>query len=168
MSSGSGSGSVSGSDQGSGVATYEGEWLEAHNGDVPEGAVEGGYDDKKETLYIARGYFKGTLLPGCLNPKDKCCYVSLDGNVGKLTTYEVLVNTDAYWKSVSGSDDIWDLPLLAGWYTEESPVIIGRVKYKDSIINGMYHCDKKVFYIVVKDKEMAFKDFEILLYSAEE
>lgn len=84
-------------------------------------------------------------------------HVTLEGNVGKLTAYEVLCNTKTNWKAVTGLESIMELHGLVRWLTNESIVTVGRVKVKDAYING-------IFYIAMHGKEMTFKKFEILQF----
>ncbi|KAL5284477.1 hypothetical protein ACFFRR_006647 [Megaselia abdita] len=163
LSSGSGSSASS--------ARIEGphEWVEAFNGDIPEGAVAGGVDHKNDTIYVARGVFKDILCPGSLCPKDGGVYVCLEGSVGKLTAYEVLCNAKVIWKNWSaGNAKLLNSGLkeeaIVGWVTDEAPMLVGRVKIKEAMAVGMYHGDNQIFYAAYQGKEMAFKKFELLLF----
>lgn len=150
--------SESGSESEGSDSSFHLEWVEALNGDIPEGAVDGGYDDKKEKLYVARGLYKDILLAGYLHPKDGVAYVCLDGNVGKLSAYEVLCNTNLKWVDSSVEDDI------VGWDTEESTIACARAKHKDSLLPGMFHVDNGYTYAVYQGKELAFKNYELLQF----
>lgn len=152
------------SDSSSETSEFPHAWVEAFNGDVPDGAIEGGFNDKKDKLYVARGFFKGILCPGSLCPKDGCVYVCLEGNVGELTAYEVLCETLVIWKKTSAGR--YEIPQqsLVGWHTDESPLVCGRVKIKHSLVLGMYHYVNQTFYAVYQGSVMAFKKFEILLF----
>lgn len=139
-------------------------WVEALNGDVPEGAIEGGHDDKNQKLYVGRGYYKNVLIPGSLSPADGCVHVCLEGNVAKLTAYEVLCETQVTWKEGSRGNRNIPQRSCVGWLTEETAFICGRVKIKDWLVPGMYSCDTEFFYAVHQGKEMAFNKFEILVF----
>lgn len=152
------------------VKSYAHEWIEALKGDVPEGAVEGGYyAGEKETtpLYVARGFFKERLLAGCLDPRNGCCYVTWDGHVGKLTAYEVLCNANTRWvpdtNLTTGAEDLLcfsskkidDIRFLA---------FPARANYKKSLIIGCYYNENPAMHIVYQEKALELKKFEMLQF----
>lgn len=154
------------------VKTYEHEWIEAFKGDVPEGAVKGGYyteENEKTQLYVARGFFKDKLLSGSLNPKDGCCYVTWKGSVGKLTAYEVLCNADTRWVPDSsyadGPDDL--LGFSSDIKKEDDGDLLvfpARVKYKKSIIIGYYSNERTSMNIAYQGKEKEFDKYETMQF----
>lgn len=50
-------------------------WVQAANGDIPEGALQGGTDCNGEPIYVARGHHEGALLPGKLACSHGVCFV---------------------------------------------------------------------------------------------
>lgn len=65
-------------------------WEFATNGEVPEGAVEGGRTVDGEKLYFGRAIHEGTQTPGKVQVSHGCLYIPFDGAEVALTEYEVL------------------------------------------------------------------------------
>ncbi|KAG8227435.1 hypothetical protein J437_LFUL000444 [Ladona fulva] len=53
-------------------------WRVCSDGEIPSDAFEAGKEDGN-SLYVARAYHEGDLIPGKLNPKHGLCYISWGG-----------------------------------------------------------------------------------------
>lgn len=69
------------------VTAGPGTWVDAAGGEIPEGAVPGGFDG--EQLYIARASHEGALIPGKLVPSHGVAYVSWGGGEHGKAEYQV-------------------------------------------------------------------------------
>ncbi|XP_033336870.1 natterin-4 [Megalopta genalis] len=66
-------------------------WEFASNGDVPGNAVQAGYTDSGETLYVGRTFHNGSQTIGKIQPSHNCLYIPFDGEELSFRDYEVLV-----------------------------------------------------------------------------
>ncbi len=75
------------------VAQYETYvvWASAANGDVPAGAVVGGYESDGTDLYVCRGAYQGGLHMGKVRKAFQACNLGWGGKEVKVNPYEVLV-----------------------------------------------------------------------------
>merc|ERR1711951_268036 len=48
-------------------------WVDASNGHIPTGAVQGGYNDSNDPLYIGRARHEDSFAVGKVNPEHGCC-----------------------------------------------------------------------------------------------
>ena len=58
---------------------------------MPDGAVKGGQNEKKENIFICSIKLGSIKLVGKINPKHKVCYVPLNGKEKSLSKYSTLV-----------------------------------------------------------------------------
>ncbi|KAK4316863.1 hypothetical protein Pmani_012020 [Petrolisthes manimaculis] len=65
-------------------------WQRANNGEVPRGALQGGYSETGEKLYFGRLNHGGILLSGKVHPSHRVCYVPYNGQEVQNSSYEVL------------------------------------------------------------------------------
>ncbi|XP_042229725.1 uncharacterized protein LOC121871457 isoform X2 [Homarus americanus] len=65
-------------------------WQSAKQGNVPMGALEGGYTVNGEKLFIGRFSVSGTVVSGKVHCSHKVCYVPYWGSENKSAVYEVL------------------------------------------------------------------------------
>ena len=62
-------------------------WVDAQGGEVPPGAVPGGFDN--EQLYVGRAQHEGALIPGKVVPSHGVCYVAWGGQEHGKSEYQV-------------------------------------------------------------------------------
>lgn len=65
-------------------------WQAARNGTVPVGALQGGYSETGEPLYIGRFKNSGNYISGKVHPSHRVCYVPYWGAETSNATYDVL------------------------------------------------------------------------------
>lgn len=137
---------------------------------LPQGAIEAGVDENNETVYVARGKFKNELVPGTLYPNEGCVHVCLEGDVGRLTTYEVLCCMNVTWWKPNKNINKWiqkpPVPVL-GYMVNYgmTQLFIGRVKIKKHVVVGFVHEEHQVFYAAYQGKAMTLKKgFEVLIF----
>ncbi|KAK3868116.1 hypothetical protein Pcinc_026468 [Petrolisthes cinctipes] len=65
-------------------------WQRASNGEVPRGALQGGYSETGEKLYIGRVNHGRTVLSGKVQPSHRVCYIPYNGQEVHHSSYEVL------------------------------------------------------------------------------
>lgn len=66
-------------------------WVKASNGEIPNGAMQGGISKDKEPLFIGRGYVEGFTSVGAVYPSRGICAFPYGGNQVEMRDYEVLV-----------------------------------------------------------------------------
>ena len=67
------------------------EWKTSSNGEIPQGAIKGGYTMNGELLYIGRALHEGVLLCGKIQPSHEAIYVSYRNKEHKYSSYEILI-----------------------------------------------------------------------------
>ena len=67
------------------------EWVYRKNGNVPDGAVEGGRDGSGEKYYIGKHSHHGDTLPGKVHKSHECLYISYGGKEISKKEYAILV-----------------------------------------------------------------------------
>lgn len=66
------------------------EWVDASDGDLPRGALQGGHNKDGEPLFVARAEHDGNWCCGHLNPDLGCVYVPYGGGEHSHEQYQVL------------------------------------------------------------------------------
>jgi len=66
-------------------------WVAASDGQVPNGALQGGVSEDKEALFIGRCLIEGATSIGPVYPSRGVCAIPYGGQVTDMTDYEVLV-----------------------------------------------------------------------------
>ena len=65
-------------------------WVPHSEGNVPSGALQGGFSEDGEPLYIGRISVDGVVFCGKIHPSHGCCYVPYSGSEHSHKHYEVL------------------------------------------------------------------------------
>lgn len=66
-------------------------WVAATSGVVPENALDTGYSETGETLYLGRATYEGRVRYGKLHPSHSCVYMPFEDKEVSNREYEVLV-----------------------------------------------------------------------------
>lgn len=67
------------------------EWIETRKDEIPPGALEAGYAETGERLYIGRIRHKGSMCIGKVHPSHKCLYISFGGKEIAYKSYQIFV-----------------------------------------------------------------------------
>lgn len=67
------------------------EWKESRKDEIPQGALEAGYSETGEKLYIGRIKHKGSMCLGKVHPSHKCLYIVFGGKEIAYKAYQILV-----------------------------------------------------------------------------
>merc|ERR1711918_31666 len=54
-------------------------WVDASNGHIPTGAIQGGFNEENEPIYIGRAHHEDSYAVGKINPEHGCCYIPFGG-----------------------------------------------------------------------------------------
>ncbi|KAK9753383.1 Protein of unknown function (DUF3421) [Popillia japonica] len=136
-------------------------WVPAASGDIPQNAFVGG-EDNGETLFVARGSFGDSQVPGKLLASHGCCYVPWGGKENPLTEYEVLCDFNGDWIECSGAS-IPQNAFPAGESEDGEPLYIGRVFIDGTLTIGKVQESHGVCYVPYDGKEESFQDYQILV-----
>ncbi|GJQ79411.1 hypothetical protein Trydic_g16270 [Trypoxylus dichotomus] len=136
-------------------------WVFASNGDVPPDAFVGG-EDNGETVFIARGSFSNSQVPGKLLPSHGCCYVPWGGKENPLAEYEVLCDFNGMWIDCSGAD-VPSNALPAGETEDGEPLYVGRVFHDGTLTVGKVQQSHGVCYVPYGGEELPYQDYQILV-----
>merc|ERR1711872_564358 len=66
-------------------------WVDASNGHIPTGAIQGGFNEENDPIYIGRAHHEDSYAVGKINPEHGCCYIPFGGEEHAHTEYQVLV-----------------------------------------------------------------------------
>merc|ERR1712018_86233 len=50
-------------------------WVDASNGHIPTGAIQGGFNEENDPIYIGRAHHEDSYAVGKINPEHGCCYI---------------------------------------------------------------------------------------------
>lgn len=67
------------------------EWKESRKDEIPEGALEAGYSETGERLYIGRIKHKGSMCLGKVQPSHKCLYIVFAGKEVAYKAYQIFI-----------------------------------------------------------------------------
>lgn len=67
------------------------DWLPSSGGQVPVGAVVGGFKADGNKIYIGRTYHEGKIIVGKVNVEQGCLYIADSGAEHRYDEYEILV-----------------------------------------------------------------------------
>lgn len=67
------------------------EWVAAAEGQLPNGALQGGQESDGEKLYIGRAQHEVAIVVGKVHPRHGVAYLPYVGKEVKVPTYDVLV-----------------------------------------------------------------------------
>ena len=65
-------------------------WVDASNGHIPTGAVQGGFNEDNHPLYIGRARHEDSFAVGKINPDHGCCYIPYGGEEIAKEDYQVV------------------------------------------------------------------------------
>eukprot|EP00092_Neocalanus_flemingeri_P015416 GFUD01016684.1.p1 GENE.GFUD01016684.1~~GFUD01016684.1.p1 ORF type:complete len:183 (-),score=61.14 GFUD01016684.1:141-689(-) len=66
-------------------------WVDASNGHIPTGAIQGGFNENNDPLYIGRARHEDSFAVGKINEEHGCCYIPYGGEEIAKEDYQVLV-----------------------------------------------------------------------------
>ncbi|XP_047000999.1 uncharacterized protein LOC124616700 isoform X2 [Schistocerca americana] len=135
-------------------------WVPARAGEVPPGAVPGGYDN--EQLYVGRARHEGALIPGKVHPSHGVCYVAWGGQEHGKEEYEVLCGCEAAWvPAAQGQVPAGALP--SGETEDGEPLFTGRAQHEGAMCVGKVQGSHTVCYIPYGGQEIAYPEYEVLV-----
>lgn len=130
-------------------------WVNARNGYVPSGAVEGGFDGEK--LYVCSvGTNVGKLAPG-----HKTCYVAYGNRSFAYNRYQVLVADN--WKWVPLTGDVPQGAVIGGKGTDGENLYVCNAVVDGKWAPGKYQVSHDVCYVAYGNKSVAAKNFNVVV-----
>nr|ADV17352.1 farnesoic acid methyltransferase [Schistocerca gregaria]AEV89769.1 farnesoic acid O-methyltransferase [Schistocerca gregaria] len=135
-------------------------WVPARAGEVPPGAVPGGYDN--EQLYVGRARHEGALIPGKVHPSHGVCYVAWGGQEHGKEEYEVLCGCEAAWVPAA-QGQVPEGALPSGETEDGEPLFTGRAQHEGAMCVGKVQASHTVCYIPYGGQEIAYPEYEVLV-----
>ncbi|XP_049964112.1 uncharacterized protein LOC126484593 isoform X1 [Schistocerca serialis cubense] len=135
-------------------------WVPARAGEVPPGAVPGGYDN--EQLYVGRARHEGALIPGKVHPSHGVCYVAWGGQEHGKEEYEVLCGCEAAWVPAA-QGQVPEGALPSGETEDGEPLFTGRAQHEGAMCVGKVQGSHTVCYIPYGGQEIAYPEYEVLV-----
>nr|SIW59360.1 Farnesoic acid methyltransferase crustacean-type [Blattella germanica] len=135
-------------------------WVDAQGGEVPSGAVPGGFDN--EQVYVGRASHEGALIPGKVVPSHGVCYVPWGGQEHGKTEYQVLTGCEAAWIPAAGGA-LPEGALPSGESEDGEPLFVGRAAHEGTMTVGKVQPSHSVCYIPYGGQELAYQEYEVLV-----
>ena len=165
-------------------STYS--WIDARDGEVPQGALAAGMTSNGEVTYAARVVVNGVDVPGHLAPPKHYCQVSYAATEREHTQYQVLTIEDPagfYWKLdsqghlpervVFGGEDgkkmgvgrtITGSDVSVGKTYKGVPIRLPTCKTKASLqLVGKVHPSHGCLYVPYEGLEYIYREYEVLV-----
>jgi len=152
-------------------------WVLTHGKNIPSGAIKGGHD-QCHTLYIARAFQDGGVIPGKASDWfQKGAVIGYEEKEIQLDTYEILVGNKnkVKWVTVKGSlkvDSLDAKPVEGGKENNETLLYIAQAPYGDNepidVHPGKVSEGLDGAFIPYKGTEKKVKEYAVLCYKSEE
>jgi len=138
-------------------------WEPVRGGNIPAYAVLAGHDTDGGPIYAGRASFRSELLPAKVVPNHQVAYVPFAGSEHRVDNYEVLVTRKriAWQPDSDGSVPTGALPV--GTARNKETLYMARVEYNNSLTPGKVHPSHGVCYIPFGGKELAFRQYSVLV-----
>lgn len=149
------------------VTAYD--WIPCRNGEHPENAVVGGWEEEGRKLLVVRSYIQGVLTPGKLHanirsPITAC--IPFDGKEHYVDDYEVLTAADNTGFDWVPSKDGYRHPkaVVGGKGIDGHELLVGRVRFHGGMHPGNIQPLRGVCSIGFDKRELHFTEYEILTH----
>lgn len=142
------------------------QWVSANCCHIPEGAILAGEDIDCNTMYVCRADHLNEVIPGKQLPNKGEAYICHAGKEHAKHRVEVLCNGNTSWVETSGCC-IPDNAVPAGHTECGETLYIGRTQHECSLTIGKVHPSHGVLYIPFGGKEIAYREYEILVENDE-
>lgn len=129
---------------------------------VPHNSVLGGRDTDGAQIYVGRASHEGDLIPCKVLPSKKIAYLAHNGVEIPKHNFEILVGTDVQWKR-ERNGKVPPGAFVGGRTINGEPLYIGRGDHNRSQTVGKVHQSHGCLYISYGGKEIALKDYEVLV-----
>lgn len=136
-------------------------WVLYAKGDLPAGAVEGGYiGDVK--LYIGRGMLDGCWVPGFIHGTEKELHVAWKKKEVKIKKFQVLVYSQGSFEPLTVDDEIPKGSVSTEGCLKDDDVFIGRAKHAGCLLIGRITPSEGACFVSYNGESVRFtKNFEI-------
>ncbi|XP_058453081.1 uncharacterized protein LOC131431406 [Malaya genurostris] len=136
-------------------------WVSTDDDRIPKNAFIG-ESTKDGNLYIGRAMHRGSCTPGSINPVTQQCHIAWGSDEHRKAKFEYLCNCKG--KFIASRENYIPVGAIRGGYSEfGEPLFIGRVQLGNQFIIGKVQPSHKVCYVPYRGKEVAYKEFEILI-----
>jgi len=152
-------------------------WVLTHGKRIPDGAIKGGHD-QGHTLYIARAFQDGGIIPGKASDWfQKGAVIGYEEKEIQLDTYEILVgnNDKVKWVPVKGTlkvDALDGTPVPGGKENDEKPLYIAQAPYgkndSSDVHPGKVSEGLDGAFIAYDGTEKKVQEYRVLCYKSEE
>lgn len=129
---------------------------------VPPFAVLGGRDTDGAQIYVGRASHEGDLIPCKVLPSKRVAYIAHNGVEVPKHSFEILVGRDVQWtRERNGRVPVG--AYVGGRTSTGETLYIGRGDHNRSQTVGKVHPSHGCLYIAYGGKEVALKDYEVLV-----
>ncbi|KAH6914167.1 hypothetical protein BKA70DRAFT_1260578 [Coprinopsis sp. MPI-PUGE-AT-0042] len=156
----------------SGQAPAPVSWVLSEGRFIPQDAIPGGHDHNDcGTLFISRGFHKGSITPGKASPQMKTgARIGFAHDEIDLDKYEILVGNpnSVRWIPVSGKLKLQTLgarPVDGGVDCNGSQLYVARSHFKGGVHPGKVGEHLKCAFIPYRGDEEETHSYEVLCYS---
>lgn len=129
---------------------------------LPRNAILGGRDTDGAQIYVGRAFHEGDMIPCKVIPSKQVAYVSHNGFEIAKHNFDILIGNDVKWKKEKNGK----IPKGAypgGRTSSGETLYIGRGEHSRSTTVGKVHQSHGCLYIGYGGKEVALRDYEVLI-----
>ncbi|XP_065367351.1 uncharacterized protein LOC135960076 [Calliphora vicina] len=138
-------------------------WIKSSSADdLPDFAIEGGYDCDGTPIYVGRAEHEDEMLPAKVIPSKGCAYVAWGGQEHPKNYYEVLVGPGYGWCPCENGA-VPSTAVSSGETSCCEPLYIGRGHHANSLSVGKIHPSHGCLYIPFAGQETKLCTYEVLV-----
>ncbi|ENN73878.1 hypothetical protein HUJ04_010105 [Dendroctonus ponderosae] len=144
------------------MAPYHWVTITTRGASFPSSAVPAGTDIDGAPIYVGRSFFNGDWLPAKVIPSKHVAYISYGGKEISVDKFKVLCEQRFEWiPAENGHVPVHSV--VGGKTASGEELFIGRVRHQGSQTVGKVHPSHKTCYIAFGGKEIAYKQYEVLV-----
>ncbi|XP_066259122.1 uncharacterized protein [Euwallacea similis] len=139
-------------------------WVDtkARHGHVPSTALLGGNDIDGSPIYVGRAFHEGDWIPAKVIPSKHIAYVPYGGNEVGVEKFQVLCEQHFEWLP-NHDGRVPPNAVVGGKTSDGEDLYIGRVGHDGAWTVGKVQPSHNTCYIPFDGKEVAHKEYEILV-----
>lgn len=136
-------------------------WIEATNGQIPNGAVICGKEANGTPLYVARANYEGGVHPGKVRTEFGAANIPYGGIEVKVNPYQVLCGSFRWVAATNGA--IPDGAVICGKESNGTPLYVARANYEGGVHPGKVRTEFGAANIPYGGIEVKVNPYEVLV-----